>query len=55
MHSTFNASPHVLTSYLENCPMRDLLSGESFIAIAFLTAAAILLIVTRDSLAAPRT
>ncbi len=55
MHSAFNASPRFLGAYLENCPMREYLSGESFVAAAFLAPAVVLVTVTRGNLAAKRT
>jgi CAAX protease family protein len=55
MHAAFNASPRFIGPYLENCPMRGWLTGESFIAAAFLVLAAALVAITKGNLAAVRT
>lgn len=55
MHSAFNASPRFLGAYLEKCPMRENLSGESWIAASFLLPAAVLVLATRGNLAVKRT
>lgn len=55
MHAAFNASPGFLGAYLENCPMRGYLSGESFVAVAFLGLAVVVIAITKGDLAARRT